>query len=283
MIVEVCLQRLYNQYMISTEKKQQQFLSLALKGAKPFTDWQLKTQAKILRGSSRWRHPELHNLPLKSINKELEEQITGFWEGDGTLSRRKRLVISFSQRTPDVLYQTQEVLEAGTVWYTRKRNMHCFSLCGDQALNLLKLLSKHVVCPQRVEQLNKILKKLNLPRTQMHLPTPNWFIGFWDAEGCSHTNSNWKSSCLISVAQKDKRPLQAIREMFGFGHVYPSQFAWEVNTYDEENFTRVANLLLEKSLNEPKKRKLEEDMTQRHNNQKFYQLYKELECANISY
>ena len=219
--------------------------------------------------------PSYRKLPeLKPVGIEFEQYLTGFWEGDGscclTNRKYKQLTIGLYQKDEEILKTIRDKLEAGHLYRGKKIVSLVFT--GYTALELLKILTKYVVCPSRVSQLSKMPYYYIPTKAQVHNPTESWFVGFWDAEGSSYLGNHYLS---IYLSQKDKQPLLAIQRMFGFGKVYDSQHTWVVTSHNKENSNKITNLLLQGSLNGPRKRKLEEELIKYRNNQIFYQMYKE--------
>ena len=95
--------------------------------------------------------------------------------------------------------------------------------------------------------------------TPLHKPNPNlcfleWFIGFFEAEGCflkwPSTSNNQKQSFGIEITQKDPQLLYKIRTNLGFGRVMQSPQSinledtdWRYYIHDFKNLQRMIVLL----------------------------------------
>lgn len=186
---------------------------------------------------------EVDDLPMKSVTWEFEEWLTGFWEGDGTAPLYG---ISVCQKFPQILLEIQEGLEGGTLHSpTSSGRMWYLAFLRSQGETLRKILSRHLVCPKRLEQLKPFY-----PEVELHRPTRDWFVGFWDAEGFSYSDGK---DCLVGLSQKDKFVLGAVRELWTSGKVYG--WSWTIREC-EDSYQEIVNLLLGSSRNRRKKLKL---------------------------
>lgn len=170
-------------------------------------------------------------ISLEGVTEEDKQHLTGFFEGDGSLSlfnKRKphqmRPHLGFSQKDPRILEYIRTLLNLDEsihersipyVWKGQQRSGVIHTLEINRRLHvglLLNILQKRVVCPQRVAQMNRVLGTNVVAE---HDVTWAWLAGFIDAEGCFSFNR----SPFLSVAQKDVRVLQKIRDFTGTGHI----------------------------------------------------------------
>ena len=87
--------------------------------------------------------------------------------------------------------------------------------------------------------------------TPQHKPNPNttfleWFIGFFEAEGCflKWSDQKQKNRFFIEITQKDVQLMYKIRTQLGFGKVTKivkqnNQIYWRYSVYDLKNLTRL--------------------------------------------
>jgi len=209
--------------------------------------------------------PATSQLPLRRTSQAFKEYLTGFWEGDGGLAvtESRSIGVSFTQAKPTILISVQEELEGGYL-YTPTKGCNYYRLVfrGKQAAEVLDVLRKNVVGAYRIKQLSQALPIINLTLVTLHAITPNWFVGFWDAEGHSYSSSY----TYIGVSNKEKQLIDEVRKLWGCGHIQSRKdgvSVWSLSSLPKyrEKFKEVYNLLLDKSLNEGKKRKLVEDVT----------------------
>jgi hypothetical protein len=90
--------------------------------------------------------------------------------------------------------------------------------------------------------------------TPRHKPRPNlifleWFIGFFEAEGCflEWFNQNGKYRFGFEITQKDVQLIYKIRNQLGFGKVMQivkknNEIYWRYYVHDFENLTRLIRL-----------------------------------------
>lgn len=87
--------------------------------------------------------------------------------------------------------------------------------------------------------------------TPQHKPNPNttfleWFIGFFEADGCflKRSYQKQKNRFFIEITQKDVQLMYKIRTQLGFGKVTRivkpnNQIYWRYSVYDLKNLTRL--------------------------------------------
>jgi len=87
--------------------------------------------------------------------------------------------------------------------------------------------------------------------TPQHKPNPNttfleWFIGFFEADGCflKRSDQKQKNRFFIEITQKDVQLMYKIRTQLGFGKVTKivkqnNQIYWRYSVYDLKNLTRL--------------------------------------------
>ena len=87
--------------------------------------------------------------------------------------------------------------------------------------------------------------------TPQHKPNPNttfleWFIGFFEADGCflKRSDQKQKNRFFIEITQKDVQLMYKIRTQLGFGKVTRivkpnNQIYWRYSVYDLKNLTRL--------------------------------------------
>lgn len=210
----------------------------------------LKTPFSLLPVASTFMIPTKNIVDLKPLDESFKQWLTGFWEGDGhagvrLIGKSPQLVVSFAQKSPSVLdlVESKLGLEDGNLHIHIGSKCSILTYCGYPALLLVNLFSKYAVCPLRISQLNSILTKYRLKLAKGSFPTEDWFVGFWDAEGSSSCYPGW---IVISVAQKDKVPLEGIKLLFGFREVYSSQHTWRITTSHQNNlkFKEMAKALV---------------------------------------
>lgn len=221
----------------------------------PLRKWRVEEQDRRSATTSR----SMNKLPLRGVGDEFIWWLTGFFEGDGYVGLGKSLVASFIQKGADVLIRIQEELEGGLL-STRGRYTS-LRFGGTQSWELLDLIKDRLVCEKRVEQVNNILTRCSKEKVIATFPTKVWFVGFWDAEGWSTSGSY----IYIGVGQKEYHPLQLIGDMWGGGQLHTRKdgiSTWSVfgNGSRKGLYKDVVELLLAKSLNEPKRLKLRVDL-----------------------
>ena len=198
---------------------------------------------------------DLDKVPIcLRTDKEYLDWLTGFWEGDGhcCITKSNSVQVSFSQAELEVLLDIYKSLGIGRLYL---QDLFILYYHGTNAKNLLDTFSPRLVCPSRVTQVNKLLAALGKSEVVKHKPTDDWIVGFWDAEGSIICGD---SSLRLSISQKDGEVLRCIQSYLGFGRITKSSSGWYVReNSDRENFSELAELLLEKSLNTPKREKLE--------------------------
>lgn len=187
-------------------------------------------------------------LPFLNLLSDFEEWMVGFWEGDGMVSSGS---VSFCQKIKQPLEYIQTTTGSG--YLRRSSCLWILSYRGDQKLRLLEVLAKNVVSQRRLDQLRVAFPNLDLPLYPSDRPSPNWFVGFWDAEGYSCSSGGHLS---LGVSQREKLPLEAIQQLWGCGRLYYS--SWTVNR--RTDLPAICNLLLQESKNETKRQKLEKDI-----------------------
>lgn len=85
--------------------------------------------------------------------------------------------------------------------------------------------------------------------TPQHRPHPNtifleWFVGFFEAEGCFLKKVDKKKVFLFEITQKDVQLMYKIRTMLGFGNVtrfvkQNNEIYWRYSVYDLKDLTRL--------------------------------------------
>ena len=233
-------------------KEGQRYFGMEDKGSVPLVGLEglLRAVFGVSQKDIHYPPPGIHgtgHLPVCRGSSQLEEWLTGFWEGDGTYGRESH-TIGMYQRYPQVLLDIAEELECGLVIPMGKMWHIYFST--TQTETLLEIFSRHLVCPKRLRQLDTPFGDLGLTAS-LHIPTRDWFVGFWDAEGHSYSGG---SSWHLGVSQKDKYVLEAIRGLWNFGEVWEASWSWRVSK--EEERRAVGDFLLRYSRNTRKKLKL---------------------------
>ena len=101
------------------------------------------------------------------------EWVTGFFEGDGSFYYYGGAV-SFAQKEPQILEYIKSVVGSGTLTW----NGQCWLLLlyQESAARLVKTFREYVACPHRLVQLRHFCA------AELHEPTKDWFVGFWDAK-----------------------------------------------------------------------------------------------------
>jgi len=155
------------------------------------------------------------------MNKQEEQWLTGFTEGDGSVGLYNTLRVDFYQKERAVLDYICTILDAGNV--RAIGTQHILTYHGKHSAHILPIIAGHVVSMHTRERLNNILALLKLPSVATHEPTIDWLTGFWDAEGSSGIHPS------LNIAQKERDALDAIKHTFG-GNVYqhhPNGFFWQ--------------------------------------------------------
>lgn len=200
---------------------------------------------------------DLDRVPIcLRADKEYLDWLTGFWEGDGhcCITKSNSVQVSFAQAEPEVLLDIYRSLGLGRLYL---QDLFILYYHGTNARNLLDSFSSRLVCRERVTQVNRLFTVLGKPRVTEHKPTDDWVVGFWDAEGSIICGD---SSLRLGISQKDVEVLRCIQSYLGCGRVVKSSTtsSWYIReNSDGGNFSELAELLLEKSLNTPKREKLE--------------------------
>ncbi len=183
------------------------------------------------------------------------EYITGFCEGDGSVGvyvmsavGQRRPQIDVTQLERDVLDYIQLCVGYGRMSKHPSGAWNLMIRGIRKCCPLLEEFSKYVVCEHFLGRLSKVLSFVGMPPTSKHLPTLNWFAGFFDAEGCSSVSSG---SFMLHVGQKERSVLNSICGMFG-GSVVPSTFGWQWVLYGDKAIALTQGLL--GLLHSPKKR-----------------------------
>lgn len=95
-----------------------------------------------------------------------------------------------------------------------------------------------------------------------------WAAGFIDGEGCLYKNG---SNYCLQVAQKDRKPLEAIKDLFGCGKIYhrenikPSGKKSEISTYYLSGYALIIVLITLRNHFIAKSDKIEEIIKDSHN------------------
>lgn len=203
-----------------------------------------------------------------TLTPEQEQWLTGFWEGDGTLSllhytQTPRMQITFVQKGTQLLDYIEQLLT-----FTNHLNLleHGNSLVYSSTPVckwLLSLFSKHLVVPLRQEQLALPCLLVKIPIPPLHTPTMNWLGGFWDAEGHSFNqqgNETTKRYLTIGISQKDPRVLESIKEFLGAGRVNRAGSNESQYSISNTQAMKLATNLLQVSHNQIKSDKLKQNL-----------------------
>ena len=169
-----------------------------------------ETPSKTKQTPGRRRHDPEYNIRQFPLTDSEEQWLTGFTEGDGSISlqSRKYPKIFYGQKERHPLDHIQSLLDAGKIHeYNTK---YTLAYCKRNLTTLLlSVFAKHIVSEHYCANLNITLKVLNLPPATQHEPTLDWLIGFWDAEGSSGTQPS------INASQKEKDVIDKIKATFG--------------------------------------------------------------------
>lgn len=208
------------------------------------------------------------------VGEEFISWLTGFWEGDGSIERDGTVV--FAQKYTEILVGIQKVLECGSLYSYPKTGLNHLVFKGRCGRRLILLLADRLVCPGRVDQMKRVLEPSGLDSSiGEHSPTRDWFVGFWDAEGYSSVRKQNLSSTFVGVSQKDRVPLDKIRNFWGCGSVYKGRqadiFGWTLSLREDvqECYKEVICLLLQRSRNPQKRQSLVAHLGESYNSALF--------------
>ena len=208
------------------------------------------------------------------MDERFEQWLTGFLEGDGSVSFRYKRdncgylslnpEVSFGQRNPEVLEYIKDKMGFGNMHKGGNSGMWYLKSFGQKRfLVFVEACRNWVVSEYYVSRFNAVITEMkrNFVLT-CHKPTLDWFVGFWDAEGSS---GNFRPSPLrpyialqISVHNKNLDMISGVKDLMGVGSVQPEahdSFGWRVGP--RASFS-VAEVLLERSHNPQKRSKLVE-------------------------
>ncbi len=148
------------------------------------------------------------------MNTQEEQWLTGFWEGDGSafISARGQLTVNFSQMERTILEYVDSLTEGGR-FNTGAHNISMLQFHGLKCIPLLAIFARHVVSKHSIERLAKLSGALEalVPR----VPTTDWLIGFFDAEGWPGRQPS------LAIEQKERDVLDKIVASFGGSvHLY---------------------------------------------------------------
>jgi len=193
------------------------------------------------------------------LPQEDKEWLTGFWEGDGSISADN---ITFYQKNSQILLHIRHLLRLRHLprQYNTTWSLAIGITSGFYAL--LKVISENVVSQHRIDQINNLenLKvKFNLVP---HKPTYPWFVGFWDAEGYVDSYEEQNPTLRLSISQKEPDVLEAIKDMVGSGRLnkykssgFTKNFQWYLEWGGEQGRFLIP-FILKYSKNQEKKEKL---------------------------
>ena len=139
-----------------------------------------------------------------------EQWLTGFTEGDGGIyltHSQRYLRVFFGQKEREPLDYICSLLSGGNIYHSGATFRLEYN--NRSYAYLVEVFARHVISTSFCERLNIILEFLKLPSTTLHIPTLDWFVGFWDAEGSS---SNQVS---IDLTQKERNVLDTVKTEFG--------------------------------------------------------------------
>lgn len=148
-----------------------------------------------------------------------KEHLTGFWEGDGSVKVSNGVCgieVIFSQKESQILEYVSTLIGFGKdPNWTVSGVYQLIVGRQEEALALLRLFCRYLVCPQRGEQLWALsyVNGWGLD-VKLHKPTIPWTVGFWDAEGSSEFINGGVG---LTIYQKDARVLEGIRSLVGGG------------------------------------------------------------------
>jgi len=150
------------------------------------------------------------------MNKEIEQWLTGFWEGDGSCgayydSSVDNLVpnVTFIQKDRSVLEDIRDLIGYG---YIRTPNLQVRG--WKRCMELLILFCEHIVGEQSVSKVNNMLEKCDLDTLALrHEPSMPWIVGFFDAEG--HIDWDNCGQLQSNFAQKDRVVLEDVQAHIG--------------------------------------------------------------------
>lgn len=189
---------------------------------------------------------------------EQRQWLAGFFEGDSTLKAVGGYpLVSFNEAENQPMHEfIRDSFQLGSLGPGH------LNVTGADLTRLLSVVADYLVSPNRVDKLNEYYSFGVVHRSfSYHLPSLDWLVGMWDANGSSSWDGTYLSK--ISVSSKDTHMLSLIRSSFG-GGVYTSNGnavpVWHLTPTELErgNFLEVASYIVEASKNEPRRGKLEE-------------------------
>jgi len=195
-------------------------------------------------------------LMLGSLDNKQKQWLAGFFEGDGKVGvAGNELTITFDEEGNQGIQRY-----IGNLLGCDMLGNDGIRLVGSDCTDFLTCISGFLVSSKRTEQLNRYRQLLGLPESVMHVPTLDWLVGNWDANGSS--KSAKRGGVSISVSNSDTLLLYVIRQTFGGyqygnGNYFPF---WQLASAGSRSprFSEVVNYLVENSKNEPRRLKLKE-------------------------
>jgi len=181
--------------------------------------------------------------------------LAGFFEGDSKIGiKDSKLAITFNDGENSRIHEyIKDLLGYGELG----EDGDYLKLVGSDCTSFLALVSKYLVSPKKTELLNRYDHITNLPVFAMHVPTLDWLVGLWDADG------NSKKDITISISKADYHLLWVIQQTWG-GYLFP-QYPGNIPRWSlaptKENRSRcleIASYIVENSKNEGKRLKLQE-------------------------
>ncbi len=159
------------------------------------------------------------DMDLYSRNLSVEDQqwISGFWEGDGSISPHLgTFYITFSQKDRQIIDHLAEILEYPAKPFNPGVSEWRLSL-GKKVvtLPLLKVLVSNLNSRSRLIRIKALVENLKIPiEVQEGTISDPWLAGFWDAEGNSYTPGG---TLKVSFPQKEEYILGKMQTYVGPG------------------------------------------------------------------
>ena len=195
---------------------------------------------------------------MNPIDEQFAQWLTGFLEGDGTIGCymcrqyknpkwiSQQIKVDFAQKEPTILEYIHSTLGCGN--FTHGQGTTRLAYQGKaRCIPLLGAFTKYIVSEHTRQQLSTALKSLGISaEPSTYPPTLDWIAGFWDAEGGSTLSASQSSELYIKIYQKDRKPLDAVRQFLDAGYIlgYPNRngepmYSWIVSGHHAHDFGRL--------------------------------------------